>query len=357
MPRLRPLHLRHHDHRPGPWRVLEVFTWTMMISIVAAQRGWEAGQPVTLPAFDILTTSGRRDAEDYIARFDPDLLAVAWPCTVWSPLQNLGPNTVERWRRLHLRRQEQRCLLRWMEKVVRAHRSRCGFTFGENPASSKAWAEPSVIAAFEGLPKAVTHMCQFGLCRPSDEFVRLRHRLFLKKPTMLAADEAILRRAVRLCPGIDGHVPVLGGVKHKGRWIRLSEFAGGYTKCFSLAVVRGAEDALAMQDRKPVQFVPGPFLPEETFVEDDAEILEEAPVTAVPPSEDDGGDDERRLKKQRSEGASESESMEGETSLEHRRQLQDLLEEAGQAEGEDGRAEAVDVGERGSRLERLHLVH
>ena len=92
-------------------------------------------------------------------------------------------------------------------------------------------------------------------------------------------------------------------------------------------------------------------------MEDDAEVLEEAPVTAVPPSEDDGGDDERRLKKQRSEGASESESMEGETSLEHRRQLQDLLEEAGQVEGEDGRAEAVDVGERGSRLERLHLVH
>ena len=35
--------------RAGPWRVLEIFTWTCMVTMAAHYKGWEAFEPITLP--------------------------------------------------------------------------------------------------------------------------------------------------------------------------------------------------------------------------------------------------------------------------------------------------------------------
>jgi hypothetical protein len=44
----------HTNRKPGPWRVLEVFTWTCMITIVASKEfGWEGLEPITLPKWDL----------------------------------------------------------------------------------------------------------------------------------------------------------------------------------------------------------------------------------------------------------------------------------------------------------------
>ena len=273
--------------RPGPWRVLEIFSWTMAISLAAVAAGWEAGEPVTLPGWNLLDRQCRQEAKHYIAAFDPDLLVIAWPCTKWSALQTFGHKMIDQLRALHDSRQEQRVLLDFVEDVVRDHRSKGGVTLGENPLTSKAWREPAIVAAFEGLPKARTDMCAFGLKRPHNEFCPCKRPLYLRKPTLLAADAAILKQAARLCPGRRRHVPCLGGVRVKGKWVKLSEWAGGYTKAFARAVVRGAEQALQQRRRHGghnVVFARQPLLPEEVFVESDVEILDDVEA----PEEGDG---------------------------------------------------------------------
>ena len=167
--------------RPGPWRVLEVFIWAMTVSFAAAAAGWEVGEPVTLRQFDILNAKDRQLASSYIHDFDPDLLVVAWPCTVWSPLQLLGRKTSEQLQRLAQRRAEQRPLLQWVCDEVLARRRPGGVTLGENPGHTKTWMEPAIVQAFEGLPKALKDMCQFGLRCPRDEFAPGLPPLFLNK--------------------------------------------------------------------------------------------------------------------------------------------------------------------------------
>ena len=70
----------------------------------------------------------------------------------------------------------------------------------------------------------------------------------------------------------------MGAMKIGGRWTSVSDFAGGYSKKFSEAVIRGAERYLR-KGAKAVFFEESPHLPEEGFiaVEDEAE------------EEDDGG--------------------------------------------------------------------
>ena len=72
--------------KAGPWRFIELFTWSCMMTIVAGVvGGWDAFQPVTLPEFDLLTLNGREDARKYLAEVDPDFIMLAWPCSPWSP--------------------------------------------------------------------------------------------------------------------------------------------------------------------------------------------------------------------------------------------------------------------------------
>ncbi len=66
--------------RPGPWRAIEICTWTCMITIMAGvQSGWQGLEPITTPNFDLTTVRGRNDARVWLTTADPDLLIVAWP--------------------------------------------------------------------------------------------------------------------------------------------------------------------------------------------------------------------------------------------------------------------------------------
>ena len=229
--------------RPGPWRIVEIFTWSMALSFAASRRGWHVGEPLSLPQWDLLDPVHQAQAEAYLEEFQPDFLAIAWPCTKWSILQTFDRRSPEYLQRLAAERQEQRRLLAWVQRVVLRHRARGGAILGENPWNSAAWREPVVMDTYDGLPSGKTEMCAFGLRRPDDEF-RPGPGLFLRKPTRLRAQSEILEAACRLCPGNHRHVPSLGGVKVKGRWCSVAEFAGGYTRKFAEAVIRGAENYL-----------------------------------------------------------------------------------------------------------------
>jgi hypothetical protein len=150
----------------------------MMISLAAAAQGWTVGQPITLPAWDVLDPRQQQDARAYVARFQPDLLIVAWPCTVWSRLQQINQRTPEQAARLRERRQEQRRLLLFVRDIVLEQRSLGGAVLGESPLSSLAWQEETLVQAFEGLPKSRTDFCAFGLRRPDHEWKRGKQGFF-----------------------------------------------------------------------------------------------------------------------------------------------------------------------------------
>ena len=248
--------------RPKPWSVLEVFTWTCAISIAASARGWIADEPITLPGWDLLKDNDYEAALDYIDRVQPDLLVLAFPCTVWSQLQELGRQTPLRRHRLLQKRLQQRKLLRFVRDAAFRQRQRGGALMGENPFTSRAWKEPLIIEAFDNQEEGMTDMCQFGLKVPG--------KGLLRKRTRLRGSKAVIKHACKRCPGRHHHTPVLGGAKINGQWINISDFAGGYTKAFADAVLDGAEEHLR-GGLQPEVFVEGGTVEEERFHEFQAE--------------------------------------------------------------------------------------
>ena len=77
--------------RKRPWTVVEIFSWTCAISIMATLHGWTASEPISWDT----PSNDRQDALRYLDQLFPDLLIIAWPCGVWSPLQVFGPKTPE----------------------------------------------------------------------------------------------------------------------------------------------------------------------------------------------------------------------------------------------------------------------
>ena len=247
------------------WTVLEVFTWTCAISIAAAVSGWEVQEPVTLPRWNLLDEKDYNQALEYIHKVDPDLLVIAWPCTVWSPLQSFGKKTPMQRAVLAERRQEQRALLRFVRDAAHDQRKRGGALLGENPHPSLAWKEPLIEEAFEGQATTRCDMCQYGLKIPTGH---------IRKRTRLRGTEEILARCSRLCDGSHDHAPCLGGVKMEGKWMNVSDFAGGYTSKFAMEVVKGAEEYLQKGRRREV-FVEGEQWAEEDLEDEEQEEDEE----------------------------------------------------------------------------------
>eukprot|EP00435_Cladocopium_sp_Y103_P070035 s255_g34.t1 len=257
------------------WTVLEVFTWTCAISIAASAMGWDVHEPVSLPRWDLLKDKDYHEALQYIKQVDPDLLVIAWPCTVWSPLQSFGKKTP--WQRMNLveRRKEQRKLLRFVRDAAIDQRERGGALMGENPDPSLAWKEPLIEEAFEGQGVTKCDMCQFGLKIPAGP---------IRKRTRLRGTEEIMTACTRKCNGEHQHAPCLGGVHINGKWMNVSDFAGGYTSAFAKQVVKGAEAYLAKGRRREV-FTEGGAWPEEDLEEEDQEGRESQEQEEEGPSE------------------------------------------------------------------------
>ncbi|CAJ1408326.1 unnamed protein product [Effrenium voratum] len=223
------------------WKVLEVFTWTCCISMMALERGWHMCEPVTLPGWDLRDPQTREEAHNYIDSQAPDLLVLAWPCSPWSSLQNLNCRTPEAVRRLAQKRKEHRPMLEFVGEAEKAESQR---------------------RSFKGMAETVTDMCQFGLRKPAGEGARR----FMKKPTRLVGTPEVIRRCSRRCKGSHKHTHIFGYFKWRGKWRSLSQFAGGYTPDFAQEVVIGAEEYLR-GTRRPEIFVEGAHVPEERFEE------------------------------------------------------------------------------------------
>ena len=160
------------------WRILELFTWSCMLSMTATERGcWEAWEPISLESgWDVSTMAGQDKAMRHIQEVEPDLLMIAWPCGPWSPLQNISVRTEAQ--KLTLRRkrlQARRTVLSFTRRAALWQRRRGALVFGENPAGSKAWSTREISEAFDGLEQVRFDQCQVGLKHPTN-FTPMRKR-------------------------------------------------------------------------------------------------------------------------------------------------------------------------------------
>ena len=75
-------------------KIMEIRTWTMMISTLALEMPngkWQVCTPVSIEhGYDVLTESGRRKAEKYIHHEKPDLIVGEWMCSPFSSLQHIN---------------------------------------------------------------------------------------------------------------------------------------------------------------------------------------------------------------------------------------------------------------------------
>ena len=268
--------------RPGPWRILEIFVATMAVGMVAAAAGWHCGQPVAAPYFDLAGPAGRSEARRYFARWQPDLLVVCMPPTTTATTR-LGIPTVAALREHTAACQHRDDQWRFAHDLMLAQRGGGRLLVVYGASRHPLWTHPLTVTALDGLPKASTDLCAW----PSRAGAPT-----LQQPTLLAADAPVLRHLVRRCPGTPIHRhsfgPGSGRGKHQcGRWIGSEErlLPSGWCR----ALVRGAQQAMEQRARMlvvPTFFMQSQTLPEEAFVEDDMEILADAPG---PPEESDSG--------------------------------------------------------------------
>ena len=139
-------------------------------------------------------------------------------------------------------------------------------TLGENPAGSKAWSQPEIIDAFEGLGEATADLCQYGLQHPENQMA-------LRKRTKFMGQEEALVHLHRKCPGDHEHAPIEGSVKVGERTVALSEWSGGYTLPLCQAILAGAEQCLQSEPREAYHTG---VMPEEILMEGE-ELVESDP--------------------------------------------------------------------------------
>ncbi len=234
----------HRSRRSGPWRFLEIFTWTCAMTIQAMTMGWETYEPITLPKFDLMTVDGRQNARDYIVYADPDFVFLAQPCTPWSIMQNMNQRNPEQIRRLHEEQERHRQLLTFVEEVVHFQHQRGRAVGSESPTTAASWKEAPIEAAFHrpGMSSTITHMCQYGKIRPDNG-------LPIRKSTMVKGTAEVCEAVSLKCLGNHAHSPIEGSMKISVRkkngktttkTMKVSEWAGGYTKEFAKALLNGA---------------------------------------------------------------------------------------------------------------------
>eukprot|EP00435_Cladocopium_sp_Y103_P022629 s3897_g5.t1 len=142
------------------FKIMEIFTWSCMLSRFAYGLGWEYLEPVTLPGWDLIDPKIQIEAHEYIDKQDPDFVMLAWPCGPWSLLQNLNGRTWTQREALLQKRETSRKLLKFSSQVSLKRQKRGRATLGENPLTSLAWKEDPIIDGLGDFPQGICDQCQ-----------------------------------------------------------------------------------------------------------------------------------------------------------------------------------------------------
>ena len=265
-------------------KIMEIFTWSCMLSRFAYGLGWEYLEPVTLPGWDLTDPRIQLEAHDYIDKVDPDFVMLAWPCGPWSLLQDLNSKTWTQREALQHKRETSRKLLKFSAQVSLKRQKRGRATLGENPLTSLAWKEDPIIDGFGDFPQGICDQCQYGLKHPEN-------RMPLKKATRFVGQEEIVAELRKRCPGNHEHFPIEGSVRTKDGTISLSSWAGGYPVPLCRAIMTGVINYIHRPDGKQV-YVLEDHVAEESYQDGMDAIREEEEQIAEELAEPE--EDERR---------------------------------------------------------------
>lgn len=207
--------------------VTEVYTDTEPIARAAQRVGLIAGQSLTLGSgWDFKDSRHREAAIKLIKKIKPFSLIIAFPCGVWSPLQNLSPGLD-----LEARRVEAKDLVIFALTLAKLQMAGKRHFLIENPLPSAAWRLPEVqeFMMKSSVLSVVIDMCRFNLRGPDG--------LLRKKATRLLTSSQVLVSQMMNCRCLGGHMhcPVIGGSK-------ITAAAGHYTREFADAVIAAFMD-------------------------------------------------------------------------------------------------------------------
>ena len=227
------------------YSIMEICTWSMLITTLAIAAGWTGWQPITIESgYDLTTTRGINMAKSDVDKANPDVIVFAWPCSPWSQMQNLNAKVPGHQTKIALQRQTHLRLLDFAEWCERRQSANGKLFLGENPLRSAAWQQVPVMKMSERCWEAKPDMCAFGLCAPDTGEP-------IKKSTRIVTNSKETARLLnQKCPGCESHRVIEGSVKHKGKNIALSEFCGGYTRDFVMTMLDGF-----MHDLKPLNYL------------------------------------------------------------------------------------------------------
>ena len=168
-----------------------------------------------------------------------------FPCGSFSLLQNmnkgtrtaalpLGDGSVKR------ERIGNEIMHRTLHLCHLLHKHGSKFTL-ENPRTSFAWKTPKMLELISKCDCTIVHFdqCQYGLKIPDQHGVLG----LAKKSTTMVGTMPDLHKLYRVCDHTHLHVPVVGGVKHNGKWQKRSTLAGTYPGSLCVAYCKLFEKA------------------------------------------------------------------------------------------------------------------
>ena len=227
----------------------EVFTDTEPVVMEARRRGHVAMHPsITLSTgYDLTTEECQERAKDALFMVRPFLTVMAFPCTVWSPLQHLGRNRdAHRQRQLRKWRRTQKKLVNWVVTTALGLHNVGYYFLIENPSLSAAWKEVAALKQLfdhpeeYGFYKIQVDQCQFGLVGPGGGPHRKRTWFLTNSYYVAEALDGHHCVGERACLQ---HEPVIGGSA-------ITEAAGHYPIPLARAIVNGAEKQFNVQVRE-----------------------------------------------------------------------------------------------------------
>ena len=250
--------------------VSEHFTDTEPVSREAARRGHRVGTTMTLPEYDFYKAEDREEAIRTVCIEQPFGIILAFPCTVWSPLQNLTLSKMKGGayaNRLKRRRLRDRVLIRHVVRMALLQMARGRHFVIENPSRSAAWhlcRELRNLRMDPRVNEVVFDQCRFGLRGPWGRFHQKRTMI------LTSSIEVINRLTDKMCQKDHDHEYVLGG--HE-----VTSKAGHYPKALAKAIVDGLqEEARLGQLRNEANVAEGEENEEEDGSDDEAEGDEES---------------------------------------------------------------------------------
>ena len=204
---------------------LEIFSGSAEVSYQFSRWGWNTLEPIDqIYGTDLTVEANRERIIHWIEKFRPRLVVVAYPCKVWSNINNLSCTTPQARRRLRVRRLKERPFLEFCEKVFEVQLKNGDDALGENPKLSASFHEKPIknILNHPSVHTATGHGCRFGIRHAESK------KLLLKPTLWFSTSPEICDQLGLVCknkehPGDHEHDVCLGGS-------RITEHAGRYTK-------------------------------------------------------------------------------------------------------------------------------